>query len=279
VLAEWVQQEVCFPNSMVDRITPGTSDADRSALLESTGVVDLWPVVCEPFTQWVVEDRFAAGRPALETVGVQFVEDVAPYELMKLRLLNASHQALAYPGHLLGYRLVHDAAADPLLARFLQRYMEHEATPTLHPVPGVDLPHYRGQLLTRFQNPHVGDTIARLCAESSDRITGWLLPVLRHNLAGHGAIECATLVIAAWARYAEGTDEQGAPIAVVDRRSDALAAAARRHARDPLAFLRQREVFGDLVDDERFTAGYVAALQRIHADGIRACLESVLDGS
>ena len=181
-LADWIEREVPFPNSMVDRITPVTSDDDRAVLAERFGVEDAWPVVCEPFTQWVLEDRFAAGRPAFEDVGVQLVDDVEPYELMKLRLLNASHQALCYLGYLAGYRYAHEVCQDPLFAEFLLAYMDREATPTLRPVPGVDLDAYKPQLIERFANPEVRDTLARLCAESSDRIPKWLLPVVRHNL-------------------------------------------------------------------------------------------------
>ncbi len=177
-LASWVAEHVAFPNSMVDRITPVTTDADRAELVRRFGVDDRWPVVCEPFTQWVLEDRFAAGRPALEDAGVQLVDDVEPYDLMKLRLLNASHQALCYFGYLCGYRLVHEVCQDPLFQRFLLSYMDSEATPTLRPVPGIDLAAYKRTLIDRFSNPNVRDTVARLCAESSDRIPKWLLPVV-----------------------------------------------------------------------------------------------------
>ena len=275
-LGAWVDREVPFPNSMVDRITPQTTDEDRRALAAATGVEDRWPVVCEPFHQWVLEDRFPLGRPPLEDVGVQLVQDVEPYELMKLRLLNAGHQALAYLGHLAGHRLVHDAASDPVFSRFLLDYMTVEATPTLHEVPGVDLPVYRTTLVERFSNPEVRDTIARLAAESSDRIPTWLLPVVRHNLAHGGEIERSVLVVAAWARYAEGVDEQGEPIVVVDRLKEPLMAAAARWREDPLAFVGQRELFGDLVDDERFTTAYTAALISLHERGARATLEDLL---
>jgi mannitol-1-phosphate/altronate dehydrogenase len=160
-LGEWVEQHVAFPNSMVDRITPATTDADREAVRERFGIDDRWPVVCEPFIQWVLEDSFCAGRPAYEEVGVQVVEDVEPYELMKLRLLNASHQALAYFGHLLGHEYVHDAAQDEPLRAVVRAYMDEEATPTLPPVPGVDLADYKSTLIERFSNPGVRDTIPR----------------------------------------------------------------------------------------------------------------------
>ena len=277
-LGEWVASEVPFPNGMVDRITPVTTDDDRAELERRFGLRDRWPVTCEPFTQWVLEDRFAT-RPPLEDAGVQLVDDVEPYELMKLRLLNASHQALCYFGYLAGYRLVHEVCQDPLFARFLLDYMDVEATPTLAPVPGIDLDWYKPNLIERFSNPQVRDTVARLCAESSDRIPKWVLPVIRLNLARGGEFRRSAAVVASWARYAEGVDEQGQPIVVVDRLSDSLTAAARRQRSDPLAFLRNRELFGDLVDDERFTSAYLATLDSLHDKGARKTLEDLVGGA
>lgn len=132
-LGDWLAAEVAFPNAMVDRITPVTAPTDIEELSQRFGVEDAWPVVCEPFTQWVLEDHFPLGRPAFEKVGVQVVEDVEPYELMKLRLLNASHQALTYFGYLAGYRYAHEVCQDPLFVEFLLGYMREEGTPTLAP--------------------------------------------------------------------------------------------------------------------------------------------------
>ena len=275
-LGDWVDTQVHFPNSMVDRITPVTTDDDRAAISDRFGIQDGWPVVCEPFTQWVLEDNFSLGRPPLEDVGVQVVDDVEPYELMKLRLLNASHQALCYFGYLAGYRLVHEVCQDPLFARFLLGYMDYEATPTLEPVPGIDLEDYKHQLISRFSNAGVRDTVARLCAESSDRIPKWLLAVIRANLATGGPIALSCAVVASWARYAEGVDEQGAPIEVVDRLADRLKAAARRQRTEPLAFVADRELFGDLVDDPAFTHAYLAALDSLQQVGARATLEKLV---
>ena len=272
-LGEWVAQEGRFPNSMVDRITPVTTDADRAEVRERFGIEDQWPVVCEPYTQWVLEDAFTAGRPPYEQVGVQVVEHVEPYELMKLRLLNASHQAMAYFGYLCGYRLVHEAAQDPLFQAFLLGYMDFEATPTLAPVPGVDLDGYKHTLIERFSNPQVRDTIARLCAESSDRIPKWLLPVVRAQLVTGGEIRRSAAVVASWARYAEGFDKAGQPIEVVDRLRDTLMRLARRQYEDPDAFIANREVFGDLVDQKPFVSAYRAALTSLHQRGARATLE------
>jgi mannitol 2-dehydrogenase len=261
---------------MVDRTTPVTTDEDRTAVAERFGIVDGWPVVCEPFTQWVLEDKFPAGRPPYEDVGVQVVDDVVPYELMKLRLLNASHQALCYFAYLMGYRLVHDAARDPLVAELLLGYMDEEATPTLEPVPGIDLDAYKHELVERFSNEGVRDTVARLCAESSDRIPKWLLPVIRDRIAAGAVPVRAIAVVASWARYAEGVDEDGAPIQVVDRLADRLVPAAQRQREQPDAFIADREVFGDLIDDDRFRSVYLATLASLHERGARATLEELV---
>jgi mannitol 2-dehydrogenase len=275
-LADWIEREVPFPNSMVDRITPATTDADRAEARDRFGIDDRWPVVCEPYTQWVLQDSFAAGRPRYQDAGVQVVDDVEPYELMKLRLLNGSHQAMCYFAYLIGYRLVHEAAQDRLFRAFLLGYMDSEAIPTLPPVPGVDLREYRHTLIERFSNPEIRDTIARLCAESSDRIPKWLLPVIREQLTTGGEIRRSAAVVASWARYAEGVDEQGRPIEVFDRQAERLTRAARRQREDPTAFIADRDLFGDLADDERFVAAYRSALASLHQRGARATLESLI---
>jgi mannitol 2-dehydrogenase len=195
---------------------------------------------------------------------------------MKLRLLNGSHQAMAYFAYLCGYRLVHEAAQDPLFQAFLLGYMNEEATPTLPPVPGVDLTEYKHTLIERFSNPQVRDTIARLCAESSDRIPKWLLPVVRQQLATGGEIRRSAAVVASWARYAEGVDEAGQPIEVVDRLRDSLMALARRQREDPLAFIANRDLFGDLADHERFVTAYTSTLASLHQRGARATLTSLV---
>jgi mannitol 2-dehydrogenase len=277
-LGDWVEHEVRFPNGMVDRITPETTDADRAEIRERFGIDDRWPVVCEPFTQWVLEDDFPAGRPAYERAGAQLVRDVEPYELMKLRLLNASHQALAYLGYLAGYRLVDEAARDPMFRDLLLGYMDEEATPTLPPVPGIDLGAYKHTLVERFSNPQIRDTIARLCAYSSDRIPKWLLPVIRHQLAAGGEIRRSAAIVASWARYAEGTDEHGRPIEIVDRLRDTLTERARRQRDDPDAFIANQAVFGDLAENDRFRAAYRAALARLHQHGARATLSWLAAG-
>lgn len=274
-LAEWIDENGAFPNSMVDRITPVTTAEVTAEIAETFGVDDQWPVAAEPFTAWFLEDEFTSGRPPLENADVNLVPDVRPYELMKLRLLNASHQGIAYFGYLAGYRLVHEACQDELLSGFLLDYMNLEATPTLDPVPGVDLDQYKKTLIERFSNPQVRDTIARLCAESSDRIPKWLLPVIRTQLDTGGPINLSTAIVASWARYAEGTDENGDPITVVDQLSDTLVPLARKQSSDPLAFIGYRQVFGDLVDDRRFVASFRKTLDSLHSVGARRTLEEV----
>lgn len=274
-LGAWIADHVAFPNSMVDRITPVTTDLDRDEVRQRFGIDDAWPVVCEPFTQWVLEDHFNDGRPAFDEVGVQIVDEVMPYELMKLRLLNASHQALTYFGYLAGYRYAHEVCQDPLFVDFLLGYMVEEGSPTLAPVPGVDLDLYRRTLIERFANPQIRDTLARLCAESSDRIPKWLVPVIRHQLEHNGEIRRSAAVVASWARYAEGIDEQGQPIDIVDRLKQQLHAIAQHNRRRPLAFIENRELFGDLADHPRFVTAYQWALEKLHTVGARATLEAL----
>ena len=275
-LGDWITANTRFPNSMVDRITPVTTPDVVEGLKDQFGVDDLWPVVAEPFTSWVLEDDFSDGRPPLEDVDVLLVDDVRPYELMKLRLLNASHQSLCYFAYLSGYRLVHDAAGDPLFADFLMRYMDEEATPTLLPVPGIDLPDYKRTLIERFANPGVRDTVARLGFGSSDRIPKWLLPVIRANLAADGPVRLSAATVASWARYAEGVDEQGEPIDVQDQLADTLVPLARAQHENPTAFIENTAVFGDLATSKRFTEAYVWALDSLHRDGARATLEALM---
>lgn len=268
-LADWIAREVACPNSMVDRITPVTTDATRQQLAERYGIEDAWPVVAESFTQWVLEDHFSLGRPPLEQVGVQLVPDVLPYELMKLRLLNAAHQAMGYLGLLAGYTQVHEVCQDDAFRRFLLGYMTDEATPTLRPVPGIDLAAYRQQLLARFASVAIQDTLARLVVDTSDRIPKFLLPVVREQLARGGEIRHAALVVAAWSCALE----RG--LSVQDRRATQLRSAVQREAAQPGAFLAVREVFGDLGDDARFVSAYLAAREHLGRLGARGAVQAL----
>ncbi len=275
-LVDWVAEHTRFPSSMVDRITPVTTPDIIAGAERDFGVADQWPVVAEAFASWVLEDDFADGRPPLQEAGVLLVDDVKPYESMKLRLLNAGHQCLCYFAWLCGYRMVHDAARDSLFAEFLLAYFDCEAIPTLRPVPGIDLPAYSRELIERFANPGVRDTVARLCAYSSDRIPTWLLPVIRDNLVTGGPIRLASAAVASWARYAEGSDERGEPIEVVDNLAGSLVPIARSQRGHPTAFIENTELFGDLAQVPRFVEAYRWALDSLHARGARATLEVLL---
>lgn len=192
--------------------------------------------------------------------------DVEPYELMKLRLLNAGHQALAYNGRLAGFVYAHDAAANPLFTAFLRAYWEQEARPTLPPVPGIDLDEYVEMLIVRFRNPAIRDTIARLGAFASDRIPKWVLPVVRDNLVAGRPVTRSAEIVASWARYAEGIDEHGQPIEIQDALRDELATRAQAQLQDPLAFIRDETLFGDLATNEQFVEAYTSALRSLLGD-------------
>ena len=274
-LARWMERHLTFPSSMVDRVTPGTVDADRAYLEQAFGYRDRWPLTCEPFHQWVLEDTFAAGRPPLEDSGVEVVTDVEPYELMKLRLANGTHQALAYFGALLGHRYVHEAIADPDIRALLAGY-RNEAVPTLRPIAGIDPHAYGSTVLERFGNPEIRDPLTRICADTSERIPKFLLPVVTAQLAAGGPLWHCAAVVASWARYAEGVDEQGRPIDVVDPRRDTLMAAARKQAADPTAFLSDGAVFGDLARHAPFVRAYLHALELMRAEGVRVALRDLV---
>lgn len=250
-LASWIAENVSFPNSMVDRITPVTSDADREMVLQTFGVKDAWPVMTEPFTQWVLEDNFVNGRPDWQRVGVQITDDVVPYELMKLRLLNATHQAMAYIGMLKGYTYVHEAVADSEINQFLRDYFA-EARETLHPVPGIDTDTYIETLFERYENAHIADTLARLAVDASDRIPKFVLPSILDNLAAGRSIETATRVITHWSKYLTAAKD------IVDPLGETLKSLAS--SKDDLAFVRYEPVFGDLSYSDEFQTAYLREL-------------------
>ena len=274
-LAAWIAANVAFPNSMVDRITPVTTAETRAGVLAEYGIEDRWPIRAESFVQWVLEDAFPGGRPPLELVGVQMVDDVEPYELMKLRLLNASHQAMGYLGLLAGDRWAHEVGRDPLFAGFLLDYMRLEAIPTLRPVPGIDLDAYCRELIDRFGNEAVRDTLARLVVDGSDRIPKFLLPVLRRQLETGGDIRHCALVLAAWSRFLEGQDENGDPTPISDRRATDLSAAVAAERAAPGAFLDYRPVFGDLGAYPRLRDAFVAGRAALVERGTRATVAAL----
>lgn len=276
-LRDWVADTVAFPNSMVDCITPATSDRERALVSDTFGITDAAPVACEPFRQWVMEDNFPLGRPALEQVGVEFVSDVAPYETMKLRILNAGHAAIAYPAALLGYEYVHDAMADTDIVQWLTQLMRTEVIPVLPPIKGVDFNAYLATCIQRFSNPAVGDTVARLCLDGSNRQPKFVLPTLIEALQAERDIEGLTLEVAMWCRYCAASMDETSKIQLVDERAGRLAAAAVASRDDPMAFLRLDDVFGDLADNPRFAARFTEMMNQLWANPPRQVITRFLN--
>lgn len=263
-LADWIEAEAAFPNSMVDRITPVTAPSDIEALRERYGVADRWPVVCETFTQWVVEDHFPAGRPAWEEVGAQFVPDVAPYEAMKLRLLNGSHLAVAGLGRLAGFTYIDEAMREPLIRDYMAALMDRETGPTVPPVPGIDLAAYKRTLIERFANPAIKDTLERI---NTDAPLNVLLDPIRARLASGGGVELLSLALAAWLRRVRGEDEQGRPIEIRHPLAALLRERAVQGGPDPAPLLAIEPLFGDLGRDPRLAGPVGAWLDALYARG------------
>lgn len=271
-LARWIDDNVAFPCGMVDCITPATTDRERSIVQERFGIDDAAPVICEPFRQWVLEDDFPAGRPALENVGVEFVEDVAAYELMKLRILNGGHATIAYPAALLGYHFVHDAMADPLVRGFLDKLEYEEIIPTVPEIPGVPFERYLENVIERFSNPVVGDTVDRLCLDGSNRQPKFILPTLSDRLAAGASVSGLALEVAFWCRYCAATADDGSKITIVDERADNLTATALNAKENPVRFLEMTDVFGDLGDNILFREAFSDALASIWKLGTKTAL-------
>ena len=266
-LAAYIEKEVSFPNSMVDRITPVTTQADIDYLENTYGLKDEWPVTCEPFIQWVIEDNFSNGRPEFEKVGVQFVPDVKPYEKMKLRLLNAGHSVLGLLGAIHGHPTINACMEDDLFVSYLRAFMDKEATPVLDKLEGIDLSAYKDSLQERFANPNIKDSVSRICSESSAKLPKFLIATIQDNLANGGSIKFATLVIAAWCYYSDkGQDKNGNPIEIIDAMQEQLHQAASKTQSDPLAFIKQESLFGNLINEDKFTSLYSDLVQKIYAN-------------
>ncbi|HSV19340.1 MAG TPA: mannitol dehydrogenase family protein [Casimicrobiaceae bacterium] len=271
-LAHWIEEHASFPNAMVDRITPATTDEQRTALRARFGIDDARPVFCEAFRQWVLEDRFCAGRPPLEDVGVTFVDDVHPYERMKIRILNGGHAAIAYVSALLDIVFVHEAMADPRIGRFLSRLLTEEVIPVVPPVPGVDLLDYKASVERRFANRAVRDTIRRLCLDGSNRQPKFIVPTIRARLERGQSVAGLALVSAAWCRYCAGTTDSGAVIEPNDDAWPRLAAAARASALDPRAWLSMHDIYGTVGEHPAFIAAFGAALRTLAREGTARAL-------
>ena len=282
-LGRYVADEVAFPSTMVDRIVPATTEADRALVSGRLGVEDAWPVMTEPFRQWVIEDQFGSGRPRFEDSGAELVADVAPYELMKLRLLNGSHSTLAYLGYLAGYETVAEAIGDPAFAKLVRDMMDVEVTPTLSMPSGANLEAYKHSLLTRFANPALRHRTWQIAMDGSQKLPQRLLGTIRDRLRQGAPFPRLALGIAGWMRYVAGTDEKGKPIDLRDpmsARLKSLATAAGPIA-DKLApaLLGVTEIFGDLASDRRFVDEVTSRLARLFSDGARKTADDVVNGS
>lgn len=284
-LAAYVESHVSFPNSMVDRITPRTTEADRDHIRMRYKLDDHAPVVCESFFQWVIEDDFPLGRPALEKIpGVIFTHDVRPYEEMKLRLLNAGHSQLGYLGHLAGYSLIHEVAGIERFRLLLDRFWSREVIPNLAPVPGISFGDYCDTLVARFLNPNLGDQTLRICLDGSAKIPTFILPSVRAGLANGTPIDLGTLCVAAWIRFCSGFGEHGEEIPLQDPLAAKLRVLGLLVKESPTldagTFIDGLpEVFGDLSSSALFRSRVVEWVRKLYEHGSLATLEECTRGS
>ncbi|MGO4114611.1 mannitol dehydrogenase family protein [Rhizobium ruizarguesonis] len=276
--ADWIRANVAFPNGMVDRITPATGQREVDFLRDNFQIEDSWPVYCEEFKQWVLEDKFTAGRPALEKVGVTFVADVTPYEHMKIRILNGGHAAIAYPAALMDIHFVHDSMEDPLIRAFLAKLEKDEIIPIVPPVPNTSLTDYFALIEHRLLNPKIADTIPRLAQDGSNRQPKFILPSTLDNLRQGRDVVGLALVSALWCRYFAGKSDSGQDIVFNDASAERLHAAALKAKDDPSAFLVFDDIFGEVVKSELFRKRFAYALKTLWEKGTRETLQLYLDG-
>jgi mannitol 2-dehydrogenase len=276
--ADWIDANVAFPNAMVDRITPATGPREIGVAASEYAIDDNWPVFCEEFKQWVLEDKFPQGRPALEEVGVQFVPDVAPYEHMKIRILNGGHAAIAYPAALLDFHFVHEAMADPDIGAFLAKLTREEIIPVLPPVPGTDLGAYFDTIVSRFSNPKIGDTVPRLAQDGSNRQPKFILPTTADRLDRGEDVTGLALVSALWCQYLRGLSDAGKEMDVKDEQADVLRPSAARALEEPERFLGLKTVFGDLGGEPVFRESFRRALDSLQRNGTRLTLQLYAQG-
>jgi fructuronate reductase len=280
-LAQWIDAGCTFPDSMVDRIVPRTTDADRATIGAALGVRDAWPVVTEPFFDWAVEDRFATGRPDWDRGGARFVERAAPFEAAKLRMVNGSHSAIAYLGALAGWQTVDAAINQPALRRTVETLLRDEVVPTLPVLPGLDLAAYRSALLRRFANPALAHRTQQIAMDGSQKLPPRWLGTVRARLAAGQPIPRLGLAIAAWGHYLRGRDEQGRAYAIDDPQAVALAALAAGMKRAPDARARATlltshvPVFGDLAGVGPLVDAVAPALESLRTRGVVATLEGL----
>ena len=276
-LAAWIDEHVAFPNSMVDCIVPATGPMEL-ALARTFDIDDVAPVTHENFRQWVIEDKFCAGRPDYDKVGATFTDDVHTYEAMKLRLLNAGHQIIATPGELLSVDTIAGTMAHPLIHGLFRKVETQEIVPHVAAVPGMDPLAYVDLITDRFANPEIHDTTRRVAFDGSSRHSGFLHPIIRDALAAGTPIDGLALVEAMWARMCAGTREDGSEITANDPFWDMLSAAAQAAKSDPQAWIAQDQFYGDLGQNAQFAASFAKWLSLVWAEGTEAAIEAYLAG-
>ena len=276
-LCKWIEANVTFPTSMVDRITPRTTEENRTAIVKKFGVLDLAAVVSEPFRQWVIEDSFAAGCPEWKRVGAQFTADVAPYEMTKMRLLNGGHSTIGYVADLLGYSYIADAACDPLLRRLLTEFMA-EVRPTLKPLPGIDIDEYTAMIVRRFSNSAIRDQVARICSDGCAKIAKFIVPSLKDLLRGKEEPRVLPFVIASWLHYLRGRDENGRALTISDPSLACMKPFLDDGGHDSSLALAVRPLFGELPSVHPWLVGKVqVSLDALRSRGVRAAITQMLD--
>jgi len=265
-LCQWIEKNVEFPNAMVDRITPVTTKTDIEYVTDTFGLTDEWPITCESFSQWVIEDNFSDGRPNWDLVGAQFVTDVTPFEKMKIRLLNAGHSVLGLLGSIHGYATIDETVSDKDFAQYLRAFMDLEVTPLLDELEGIDLEEYKDTLIERFSNPNIKDSLARICSESSAKLPKFLIATINENLAVGRDCSLATLVIATWCLYSDKQVNQALEtLDIQDAMHDELAEYAQKTREDKLAFLRINGLFGDLIEQPTLSKAYAEAIDELYS--------------
>ena len=274
-LLAWLKTNTTFPNTMVDRITPVTHHKDIDNLKNDFLIEDQWPVVCESFSEWIIEDDFFKQRPEWEQVGVQFVKNIAPYQNMKLQLLNAGHSILGILGTLHGYKTVQEVANDNDFMLFLENFMDFEVAPTLTEAKKISIADYKTTLITRFQNPNINDSLSRICSESSAKIPIFILSTLNIQLTQkEKSFDRIAFVIAAWCKYNDGIDDFGNHYNINDSISNTLIRMAARSQQNPLKFLEIEPVFKDLSSNTIFTKKYLKYLNYIRVHDIKESIKN-----
>ena len=274
--ADWIAKNLAFPNAMVDRITPATGDHERRVCFEQFGVEDQWPVFCEEFKQWVIEDNFPLGRPQWEKVGAEFVKDVTPWEYMKIRILNGGHAVIAYISGLMDIHFVHEAMETPLVRAYLKKVTDDEIRPTVHSVPGTDLVDYQKLIERRFANPKIADTVRRLCLDGSNRQPKFVVPTIADRLEAGLSINGLALESALWCRYCYGTTDSGKVIESNDPNWDAFQARAKKAKTRPQEWLDMVEVYGDVGKHPEMRRLFTQYLGAIWENGAEATVKSYM---